>query len=321
MSRSRAKPHSDLERIYRALRRIRRAEEVTAEIYPSDRIKSPVHLAIGQEQISVGVCDALEGGDWVGGSYRSHAMHLAKGGEMKGLMAEMFGKGTGCCRGKGGSMHIIDVKAGVMGSSAVVGTQIPMATGYALAAKMAGKGRVVAVFFGDGASEEGCFYESLNFAALHRLPILYVCENNGYAIHEPIAKRRAKTDGIREVAQALGVPAVHVADGDVFTIRAEAETAVAALRRGEGPRLIEAQVYRWRQHVGPQEDFDQGYRSADEARWWMENDQVEKLGERLAPDLRAEIDREVETEIAAAIAFAEQSPIPQPEELYADVFA
>ena len=198
--------HALEERLYRSMRRIRRFEEVTAEIYPSDRIKSPIHLAIGQEQLAVAVCDLLEPGDWVAGSYRSHAMYLAKGGAMPALMAEMYGKATGCSAGKGGSMHVIATARGVIGTSAVVGSQIPVAAGYALAAKRAGRGGVVAVFLGDGATEEGCFYETLNFAALHRLPLLLVVENNGLAIHEPLAKRRADPDGICKVAEVARRP-------------------------------------------------------------------------------------------------------------------
>ncbi len=312
---------ADVSRLYRSLRRIRRFEEVTAEIYPSDRIKSPVHLAIGQEQVSAAICDVLGAGDWVGGSYRSHAMYLAKGGSMPAMMAEMFGKDTGCCRGKGGSMHVIDAAAGVMGSSAVVSTQIPVAAGYALAAKRARAGHVVAVFFGDGASEEGCFYETLNFAALHALPLLFVCENNGYAIHEPIARRRARPDEICSVAEALGVPAWRIDDGDVFAIRQTADEAVRRMRKGGGPALIEAKVYRWREHVGPNEDYDQGYRFADEVVPWKRTDQVERLAAMVEPALRTRIDAEVEAEIAEAVRFAEDSPIPQPKEVWSDVYA
>jgi len=307
-----------ISRLYTALRRIRRFEEITAEIYPSDRIKSPVHLAIGQEQVAVAVCDALSAEDWVGGSYRSHAMYLAKGGDMAQMMAEMYGKTTGCCRGKGGSMHVIAPEAGVMGSSAVVGTQIPVAAGYALAARHAGRGQVVAVFMGDGATEEGCYYETLNFAALHHLPLLFVVENNGYAIHEPLSKRRARPEAIHEVATALGVPATVIPDGDLFAIREAALTAVAALRRGEGPRLIEAQVYRWRQHVGPNEDFDQGYRDRAEAEPWMQNDPLARLAAQIPTADRATIDAAIESEIAAAVTFAETSPPPAPEELFRD---
>jgi pyruvate dehydrogenase E1 component alpha subunit len=308
-------------RLYRTLRRIRRVEEVVAEIYPSDKIKSPVHLAIGQEQVSVAVCDLLGEGDWVGGSYRSHAMYLAKGGDLGAMLAEMYGKATGCCRGKGGSMHVIAPDAGVMGSSAVVATQIPVAAGYALAQKRAAAGKVTAVFSGDGATEEGCFYETLNFAALHRLPLLFVCENNGYAIHEPLWKRRARPEGICEVARALGVPAQRIEDGCVLTIRAGADAALARLRAGGGPELIEAVIYRWREHVGPNEDYDQGYRPATEVAPWKEADALVRLADRLDPAARRHIDAEIEAEIDAAVSYAEQSPIPTPEELCADVFA
>src|SRR5262245_15570518 len=165
---------ADLERIYRSLRRIRRAEEEVARIYPSDKIKSPVHLSIGQEAVSVGICDVLRPDDAVSPTYRGHAAFLAKGGSLRGLMAELYGKAAGVAGGKGGSMHLIDPPHNVIGTSAVVGTTIPVALGYALAFKRTRTDRVVVSFFGDGATEEGVFTESLNFAALHKLPVLFV---------------------------------------------------------------------------------------------------------------------------------------------------
>lgn len=315
-----AAERQDLARLYTSLRRIRRVEEATAEIYPSDKIKSPVHLAIGQEQVSVALCDSLTKDDVVCGSYRSHALYLAKGGALPAMMAEMFGKDTGCARGKGGSMHIVDMAANVMGSSAVVATQIPNATGWALAAKMQGRNRVVCAFFGDGATEEGCFWESLNFAALKKLPILFVCENNGYAIHEPLSKRWGAPDLCAKV-NAFGVPAARVDDGDIFAIRDHAAGAIAAIRKGEGPRFIECNVYRMREHVGPNEDFDQGYRPRAEAEGWVATDQLDRLAAMLDPVERDIIDRAIEDEIAAAIRFAEESPNPLPQELRNHVFA
>lgn len=306
--------------LYRKLRLIRRVEEETARIYPSDKIKSPVHLAIGQEAISAAVCDVLRPEDIASGTYRSHAVYLAKGGDIGAMMAEMYGKVTGCCRGKGGSMHIISPEANVLGSSAVVGTNIPIATGHGLMLKREGKGRVCAVFFGDGATEEGCFYESLNFAALHRLPVLFVCENNGYAIHEPLSKRWASEDICARVA-AFGMPAERIPDGDVFAIRAAAARAVERMRRGEGPSFIECNIYRWREHVGPAEDFEQGYRARAEAEVWLANDQVARVGNLLPPDKRSAIDAQIEAEIAAAVDFAEASAFPTAEELHANVYA
>src|SRR5258706_8131423 len=251
-------------RLYRSLYRIRRVEEEIARVYPSDKIKSPVHLSIGQEGVAVGVCEALEGNDVVFGSYRGHAMYLAKGGGLKRMIAELYGKVEGCARGKGGSMHLVDVARGVMGTSAVVATTIPNALGYAYALKLRKESRVVVSFHGDGATEEGVFGESLNFAALKRLPILFVCENNRYAIHTHQKQRQAVLDICARV-RAHGVVAETVEDGDVFRIREAAAAAAAALRAGDGgPRFIECMTSRWVEHVGPGEDFGLGFRDRDE---------------------------------------------------------
>ncbi len=310
----------DIRRLYRQLKRVRRVEEEVARLYPSDVIKSPVHLSIGQEAASVGVCDVLERRDAVGATYRGHAAYLAKGGDLKALMAELFGKATGACHGKGGSMHIIDMNVTVLGTSAVVGTTIPIAAGFAWAFKQDGDRRVVATFFGDGATEEGVFHETLNFASLHKLPILFVCENNFYAIHEPLAKRWASPALCARVEQ-YGIPATRIDDGDIRRIRSAASDAVAAMRDGKGPAFLEVCAYRWREHVGPAEDFAAGYRPSDEARPWQARDPVELLGAELDPALRAAIDDEIAGEIAEAIEFAESSPFPERAALYRDVYA
>src|SRR3990167_5953243 len=182
-------------RLYKRMSLIRRFEMRLAEIYHTDAIKSPVHLSIGQESIAVGVCDPLEKDDIVSNTYRCHATYIAKGGDLNEMMAELYGKSTGCAGGKAGSMHLVDMRRGIMGASAVVGTTVPVAAGYALAMQMqahnSGHQRIVVSVFGDGATEEGCFYETLNFASLHKLPILFVCENNRLAIHTPLEKRWA----------------------------------------------------------------------------------------------------------------------------------
>src|SRR5215510_14248076 len=233
----------DLARIYRNLWLIRRAEEEIARIYPSDKIKSPVHLSIGQEAVAVGICDVLRDDDVVAGTYRSHASYIAKGGDLPGLFAELYGKDTGCARGKGGSMHLIDMKHHILGTSAVVGTTVPIAVGYSLALKREGKGRVVAAFFGDGATEEGVFYESLNFAALNRLPVLFVCENNFLAIHTPLEKRWA-TRNLRQRVETYGIPSLQVLDSDVLAIREITHSAVTGMRAAEsGPVFLECQTY------------------------------------------------------------------------------
>ena len=311
---------ADLERIYRSLRLIRRAEEEVARIYPSDKIKSPVHLSIGQEAASVGICDVLRPDDVVAPTYRGHATFLAKGASLRGLMAELYGKDTGVAGGKGGSMHLIDMTHNVLGTSAVVGTTIPIALGYALALKSARTDRIVVSFFGDGATEEGVFAESLNFASLKKLPILFVCENNHYAIHTPITRRWA-TQRLCERVETYGIPASTVDDGDVLTLRALAAEMTARLRRGEGPAFIECRTYRWREHVGPNEDFDAGYRPRADLQPWLDSDQVRRVGDMLAPNRRDAVDMDVEREIADAIAFAEASPFPAIEALHTNVFA
>jgi TPP-dependent pyruvate/acetoin dehydrogenase alpha subunit len=309
-----------LERLYRGLRRIRRVEEEVARLYPSDKIKSPVHLSIGQEAIAVGVCDVLRQDDAVAPTYRGHAAYLAKGGDLGEMMAELYGKVGGCARGKGGSMHLIGMEQFILGTSAVVGTTIPLAVGFALALKREGKGRIAVAFFGDGATEEGVFYESLNFAALHRLPMLFVCENNFFAIHTPLEKRWA-TKRLCERVATYDIPAAKIEDGDVLKIRAWAAESAAAARAGQGPRFLECHAWRWREHVGPGEDYETGYRTRADFAPWQKNDPVEQIGGRLAPAARAAIDATIESEIAAAVDFAETSPFPAIEELTAHVFA
>jgi 2-oxoisovalerate dehydrogenase E1 component len=307
------------DRLYRSLYLIRRVEEEIARVYPTDKIKSPVHLAIGQEAVSVGVCAALRTDDVVSGTYRSHALYLAKGGDLRRMLAELYGKVTGCARGKGGSMHLIDPVAGVLGTSAVVGTTIPVAVGYAYASKVKGRSGVTVSVFGDGAVEEGVFHESLNFAALRKIPVLFVCENNLYAIHSPQWTRQSSLDVVGRV-RSYGMPAERIESGDVRTIQARTAAAVAEIRGGGGPRFLECLTYRWKEHVGPREDFEAGYRSRRDAEPWFERDEVARVGARLDAGRRAEIEAAVEAEIRAAFEFAEESPVPNPAELYTDVF-
>ncbi|HEY1735350.1 MAG TPA: thiamine pyrophosphate-dependent dehydrogenase E1 component subunit alpha, partial [Methylovirgula sp.] len=207
-----------LGRLYSGVLKIRRVEEAIARLYPSDKIKSPVHLSIGQEAVAVGVIDLLEDDDVVGGTYRGHASYIAKGGSLPAMFAELYGKATGCAGGKGGSMHLIGMERNILGCSAVVGSHIPVAVGYALAIRRRGEKRVVACFLGDGATEEGVFSESLNFASLQGLPILFVCENNGLAIHTPLRKRWA-TEHLVERVSTYGLRAEKVETYDIFAIR------------------------------------------------------------------------------------------------------
>ncbi|MBM3301747.1 MAG: thiamine pyrophosphate-dependent dehydrogenase E1 component subunit alpha [Deltaproteobacteria bacterium] len=308
------------DKLYRSLYRIRRVEEEIARIYPTDKIKSPIHLSIGQEAVSVGVCEALRRDDIVFGTYRGHALYLAKGGDLKKMIAELYGKVTGCTKGKGGSMHLIDTQAGMIGASAIVGTTIPQAVGYAYALKLQEKDSVVASFFGDGAVDEGAFHESMNFAALKKVPIIFICENNFYAIHSHYLNRQSR-DNVCERVRAYGIPAERINDNDVLRIYERVKEAVREIRcKKSGPRFFECMTYRWKEHVGPGDDWHLGYRSKQEAEPWIENDQVKRLGALLDPDVRRRIETEVEAEIREAFEFAEQSPFPEYDDLYKDIF-
>jgi TPP-dependent pyruvate/acetoin dehydrogenase alpha subunit len=307
------------EKLYRSLYRIRLLEEEVARVYPSDKIKSPVHLSIGQEAVSVGVCAALAPEDVVFGTYRGHALYLAKGGDMKAMVAELYGKATGCTGGKGGSMHLIAAEAGMMGTSAVVGTTIANAVGSAYAFRLRKRPAIVASFFGDGATEEGVFAESLNFAVLHRLPVLFVCENNGYAIHTCQEQRQGKPD-ICARARAHGMPAERIEDNDVLHLFRRAASIADRVRGGGGPHFLEVMTYRWREHVGPNTDFQLGYRTEAEADPWMKDDQVARLAALLPASRRVRIEEEVVAEVADAFAFAEESRQPAAAELLTHVY-
>lgn len=308
------------ERFYRTLYRIRRVEEEIARVYPTDKIKSPIHLSIGQEAVSVGVCEALRPDDVVFGTYRGHALYLAKGGDLRKMIAELFGKATGCAKGKGGSMHLIDTEARVMGTSAVVATTIPQAVGYAYALKLRARDSIVVSFFGDGAVDEGVFHESMNFAALKKIPMLFICENNLYAIHSHQLARQAMSN-ICERVIVYGIPTERIDHNDALRIYERVKEAVHEIRCGKsGPRFFECMTYRWREHVGPNEDFHAGYRSRSEADPWFKNDQVQRLSRLLDSETRQKIEAEVENEIKAAFEFAEGSPSPEDEALYTDVF-
>jgi TPP-dependent pyruvate/acetoin dehydrogenase alpha subunit len=308
------------ERLYQLMYQIRRVEEIIAEVYPTDKIKSPVHLSIGQEAVSAGVCAALQATDVVFGTYRGHALYLAKGACLKRMIAELYGKATGCAKGKGGSMHLVDVSQGVMGTSAVVGTTIPNAVGNALAFKYQNKQDLVVSFFGDGAVEEGVFWESLNFAVLQKLPILFVCENNQYAIHSAQKSRQGVVDICAKV-ESFGLPVTRIFDNDIFEIYNYTQSATTQIRQDRcGPMFVECMTYRWLEHVGPGEDFDLGYRPKEESKPWIENDQLIRLAELLNPEVCKKIEHVADEEIREAFDFAENSNFPEDAELFHDVY-
>ena len=301
------------ERLFHAALRIRLVEERIIALYPSDKIQSPVHLSIGQEAVAVGACDALAAGDLVFGTYRGHAFYLAKGGDMRAMFAELYGKATGCGGGKAGSMHLAAPDVGFMGASAVVASTIPHAVGSALAARHRQLDQVALAVFGDGATEQGVYHESLNFAALHRLPVVLLCENNGLAVHSPREARQAF--GIAEHARGYGIDVAVCEDGyDFMAVRTVTADAVGKVCAGRGPVLIECKTERYMEHVGIGEDYAAGYRSAEVAAEWKRRDPLcceTELVERWTAEIAAEIDD--------AVAFAEASPWPSHDALLADV--
>jgi pyruvate dehydrogenase E1 component alpha subunit len=301
------------DRLFRAALRIRLVEERIARLYPSDAIQSPVHLSIGQEAVAVGACAPLRATDLVFGTYRGHAFYLAKGGDLRQFMAELFGKVTGCARGKAGSMHLCAPEVGFMGASAVVGSTVPHAVGAALAARRLRRDQLVMTVFGDGATEQGAYHEALNFAALHRLPVLFLCENNGLAVHSRTTARQAYTPAGH--ARAYGVPAQTVDAGwDWMEIARVVGDVAARLRAGGGPELVEVRTMRYLEHVGVGEDFAAGYRTREEVAAWQARDPLCTDAARVARFTPA-----LEREIDDAVAYAAQSPWPGPEEMLAHV--
>ncbi|MEW5769668.1 MAG: thiamine pyrophosphate-dependent dehydrogenase E1 component subunit alpha [Pseudomonadota bacterium] len=293
--------------------RIRRLEEAIARRYTEWEMRCPVHLCIGQEAIAVGVCEALRRDDQVFSGHRAHGHYLAKGGAMTPMLAEMYGRATGCCGGIGGSMHLIDRAAGFMGAVPIVAATIPIAVGAAWAAALKGDERVVAVFFGDGAFEEGVVHESIAFAVLHRLPVLFVCENNHYACQTPLGTRRGSA--MHAVAAAQGCQVVTGDGNDVDFVAAAAARAAASARVGEGPWFLEFETYRWLEHCGPNDDDGLGYRPAGELAAWQARCPLAAQARALraagvAEDWFAAVEAELTAEIEAAFAAARAAPLP-----------
>ena len=305
--------------------RIRRFEEKIVDVYCDQDMKTPVHLYIGQEAVAAGVCANLRREDYVFSTHRSHGHYLAKGGDVRRLMAELYGRKTGCSRGKGGSMHVVDPEVGVCGSTAIVGGNIPLSVGAALASAMQKNKRVAVSFFGDGAADEGAFHESLNFAALKKLPVVFVCENNFYATHSHQSKRQPH-DHIYKLAKFYLMPGVRVDGNDVVKVFKAAQEAVKKARSGHGPTLIECRTFRWKGHVGPECDIKLGYRGQGELDKWVSKCPVRRFERKLIRQgivKKAQVDRitrEIDGEVHDAYLFGKRSPDPGVNELTEDVW-
>jgi TPP-dependent pyruvate/acetoin dehydrogenase alpha subunit len=250
--------------LYKGMLRIRLLEERIVELYPEQQMRCPVHICIGQEAVATAVCAHLKPTDYVVSSHRSHGHYVAKGGDLKAMMAEIYGKATGCCEGKGGSMHLLDLSVGYLGSTPIVGSTIPIGVGAAFGARMKGEERVTVVFFGEGATEEGVFHEAANFASLKKLPVVFVCENNLYSVYSPMSVRQPDGREVFNLAKGHGIESRQGDGNDVAEVYELAGEAVEKARRGGGPSFLEFKTYRWREHCGPNFDNDIGYRTEAE---------------------------------------------------------
>lgn len=316
-----------LEEMYLRMCRIRYFEEAVIEIHSSGELIGPAHPYIGEEAVAVGACAALRDNDRIAGNHRSHGHPIAKGGDVKKAMAEILGKTGGFCKGKGGSMHLADFSIGILGESGIVASSVPIATGAALASKLSKQDFVSLVFFGDGASNQGACHESMNMAALWDLPVIFMCENNGYAITTSY-KNSVSVDHVSDRASAYGMPGVLVDGQDAIAVWEATNEAVLRARAGEGPTLIEAMTYRYEDHsLGLDRIRKAEYRTQGEVEEAMKRDPLSihraamtNHGFATAEECD-QIEAKVKSEIEEAVEFARNSPFPEPEDLYDDMWA
>lgn len=309
--------------MYKRMLEIRFFEEKVFDLYAQNLVPGTIHLYLGEEAVAVGVCSLLKKDDYITSTHRGHGHCIAKGAELKRTMAEILGKKTGYCKGKGGSMHIADFKIGMLGATAVVGAGLPIAVGAGLSAKLRKTDQVVACFFGEGASNQGTFHESINMASIWKLPVIFVCENNLYAM----GTRQSRVMAIENVADravAYGIPGVVVDGNDVLAVYEATEKAVERARKGEGPTLIECKTYR---HKGHSRVDPAKYRPKEEVEEWLAKDPIKRFKEKLLQTNTLteseiqQIEKEVSDEIEEAVKFAMGSPYPAPEEALEDVYA
>jgi len=307
-------PKNLAEKMFYEALRIRLVEERIIELYPTDKIQSPVHLSIGQEHHIVAMSNALKSGDPVYPTYRSHAPYLAKGGDLKRMFSELYGKSGGGARGKAGSMHLCAPELSFMAASAVVGSPFPHAVGAAYAAKLQKKNQLVVSISGDGSTEEGVFSECLNFASLKKLPVLFLIENNGLSIHTPIKVRQAFS--LEKLCAAYGVEYWRADDGfDMRAVHAKTAAARERMVKGSGPVLFEVKTCRYKVHVGVSEDFDLDYRDKDEDEKWRRRDPL-----IVDTALVARFTSRILKEIEDAVAYAEKDAFPKGDELLQDIY-
>lgn len=305
-----------LTELYRMMLRIRLVELKIEELYPQDEMKTPIHLCIGQEAVPAGVCVNMNKNDHVFSYHRGHGHYIAKGGDLKAMIAELYCKETGCSKGRGGSMHLVDTSVGFCGTSSIIGGSIPIATGAALSAYLQENNRISVVFFGDAALEQGVFYESVNFATLKKLPIIYVCENNLYSVCTPLNKRQPNNN-IYYRAEGFSIPCFKVDGNNAVEVYTIAKEAIDRARKGNGPSFIECKTYRWRDHAGIGAHMGLGYRTQQELDYWMKKCPLNKIEnllfeKKILTDEKSEAFKtEINKEIKEAFEFAKTSPLPE----------
>ncbi len=321
-------PRELLDYLYRTMVRIRFCEESFVEPIMKGEVRCPCHLYSGQEAIAAGICASLNDDDYVLGNHRSHGHYLAKGGGMAEMVAEIYGCETGCSRGRGGSMHLIDPEHGMLGAAPIVAGTISLAMGAALASSIRQDNRVTISFFGDGATGEGVLYECLNFAGLKKLPMVFVCENNFYATHMPVRDCRVENN-IYKIGEPFCIPSFEVDGNDVLQVFEIGKAAIEQCRKGMGPVLIECQTYRFRGHVGPDDNIQGEHtdiRPRAEVESWLQKDPISRFEDYLLTNelvdkkTLEDINREGEAEVAAAHSFARYSPLPDGKDLANYVF-
>lgn len=307
--------------------RVRLIEQRIMDLYDEHEMRCPTHFSIGQEAIAVGVCAHLSKDDLVMSAHRNHAHYISKGGDLKAMLSELYGKATGCASGKGGSMHLIDMDAGFLGAVPIVGSTIAIGVGASFAAYLQGITKLTVIFFGDAATETGVFYESLNFAAIHKLPVVMVCENNFYSVMSSLRERRPEGFEIYKIAEPFGVFCAQGDGNDIDGVCQLSNEAIVHARSGKGPALLEFKTYRQVEHCGPYPDDHLNYRPNDELMDWKRRDPIQLYKDRLLSKQYIHEDEYLEwtniihKEIDEAVSYAKLSPFPHKNMLLEDLFA
>lgn len=306
---------------------IRTTEETIAERYKEQKMRCPTHLCTGQEAIAAGICTALAVADFVVSTHRAHGHYLAKGGDLNAMIAEIYGKATGCSAGKGGSMHLVDTAVNFMGSTAIVGGTIPVGVGLALSAQLKKTNQISCTFFGDGSTEEGVFYESVNFAVVRKLPVLFVCEDNLYSVYSPKKVRQPDFTTINDKVKGLGCEEETLDGNNAIEIYNRAGEIIKSIRENPRPYFLRLPTYRWREHCGPNFDNDIGYRSIEEYEKWKERDPVKIIKQYMLDEGRinrtdlSKLENSIQDKVNAAFDFAEHSPFPGKKEMETHIYA